>query len=96
MSIGELNSTDQLSAGGRPLSDSAHAAVTALTHRLFAGPVSIERESDPEFPSEYFVVTAGARGGVEELVELHHRWHVELQDVAGDQADHYRLSMQLQ
>jgi len=71
-------------------------AVKDFTRKLFKGPVTVRQESDPEFPSKYFVVSVKARGSLKELLALNHQWHRDLGEIARESADQYRLSLDLQ
>jgi hypothetical protein len=70
--------------------------VEEFSRELFQGGVTIRPEADPEYPSNYFVVTVAAIGSADELVELNDRWHREIRQIAGDAADQYRLALDVQ
>ncbi len=73
-----------------------HEAVLAMTEQIFGSPATIEQENDPELPISYYVVLARAGGEVDQIVELNRRWHAALDQVAGNRADLYRLSLEVQ
>jgi hypothetical protein len=52
--------------------------VLAITGELFPGPLSIEREVDPEVPDQAFlVVTVEATGTVKDIVRRRREWHAK-------------------
>ena len=73
------------------MSDRAHPQVVDITRRLFGGEVSIGLEHDPEFPSQYFVVSTTAQGSIEHLVEKVDDWHRIIREALGDGIGDYRL-----
>jgi hypothetical protein len=75
---------------------SISSAVAEFTRHLFTGPVTISTAFDPEYDSQYFVVSVVARGDTHELVQLNDRWHREICAVAGEAANNYRLSLDVQ
>ncbi len=85
-----LTSFQPLPASPTP-SDAAHPQVIELTQRLFGGRVSIDREEDPEYPDQYFVVSIQAVGTIEELVAKTDAWHRAIREALGDRISDYRL-----
>ncbi len=72
------------------LSDADHTRVSEYTRQLFGGSVSIRWEEDPEYPAEYFVVSAVATGTVDELVAKNNEWHYRIAAMIGS-GHPYRL-----
>ncbi|MCI0357413.1 MAG: hypothetical protein L0211_02885 [Planctomycetaceae bacterium] len=94
MSISSHNATSDLPSFAPPLtalSEAAHPRVIEITERLFGGPASIRVEDDPEFPSQYFVVTTPASGDTHELVSKVDDWHRTIRAALGDGISDYRL-----
>ena len=70
--------------GSRPVPDSPQSteltpamleAIVDATRQLFPGEISIEVESDPEWPEEkYIVFGVVAQGSVTSIVDRHCRW----------------------
>jgi hypothetical protein len=83
----------QAGANDLPAVAEIHEKVVQLTERLFQHPATIRRDCDPEIPLEYFVVETPVAGEVDDIVRRHHEWHAALGAVAGEQAEHYRLSL---
>lgn len=55
------------------------AQVVQLTEQLFPGAVSVELLTDPESPSETFIVlNVEAHGDAQELIERQCQWHLEV------------------
>jgi len=73
------------------LTETAHPQVIELTERLFGGSVSIDKEDDPEYPAQYFVVSTRASGTIEELVAKTDTWHRAIREALGDRINDYRL-----
>jgi hypothetical protein len=82
-----------LPAAVPPLLAQDHQRVLDYTKQLFGGDSSVQLDVDPETSEQFFVVTAPAKGSVEELVALNHQWHCKLRSAVGDLADQYRLSI---
>lgn len=70
------------------------AHVVRLTEQLFPGGVSVEVLSDPESPSETFIVlNVEAHGDPQELLERQCQWHERVAALASAAAGGYRLSI---
>lgn len=70
--------------------------VAQFTKELFEGAVIVRQESDPDFQSDYFVVSVAACGDVDQLIALNDQWHRRIRDVVGEAADQFRLSIDVQ
>ena len=70
------------------------AHVVQLTEQLFPGAVSLELLTDPESPSETFIVlNVEAHGDAQELIERQCQWHERVAALAIAEAGSYRLSI---
>lgn len=70
------------------------AAVLAFTEEMFGNPAKIEVKPDPEIEGlEPHVVQVAVSGDVPTIVKLNHDWHRRLIDVAGSDAHHFCLSL---
>ena len=68
--------------------------VLRLTGELFPGPVSVERMSDPERPSEtWAVLTVVAQGDAREIVRRRCEWHEQVARQFPEQFPGLRLSI---
>lgn len=75
-------------------SAAVQAAVIAFTEEMFGNPATMEVVPDPEIEGlEPYVVQVLAEGDVASIVKLNHDWHRRLIDVAGKDAHHFCLSL---
>jgi predicted RNA binding protein with dsRBD fold (UPF0201 family) len=73
-----------------------HEKVLEYTRALFSGAIQIFAESDPETDEQYFVVSAVARGEVEDILRSNDIWHRKITEVARELAGRYQLSLEFQ
>jgi hypothetical protein len=77
-------------------SAAVQAAVIAFTEEMFANRATIEVKPDPEIEGlEPYVVQVAVSGDVASIVKLDHDWHLRLLDVAGPDAHHFCLSLEV-
>ena len=75
-------------------SPQALAQVVQLTEQLFPGRALVEVLSDPESPSEIFIVlNVEADGEATQLIGRQCEWHERVAALAGSEASIYRLSI---
>ena len=77
-------------------SAAVQAAVIAFTEEIFGNRATIEVIPDPEIEGlEPYVVQVTASGDVASIVKLNRAWHRRLIDVAGSDAHHFCLSLEI-
>jgi hypothetical protein len=68
--------------------------ILRLTKAMFGDEVSVEVESDPEWPDESFVVfLVAASGELQDLLEKQHQWHREVAEVVESKTELIRISI---
>lgn len=69
--------------------------VLGISHEMFAGEISVETESDPEWPAEpYFAISVQASGTPKELLEREFQWHQRVRELVPESLNSLRLSIQ--